>query len=269
MKPATPILFLCAAAAFGQVPPKQDAVVTLANTPTAQTVKQMTTILRTVADVPEVSFDEAHSSFTLRGQANQLGLAEWLLRAMDKPAGWQSSTQEAADPSSREYHSQKGGYPIEDRSPVARIYYLTNTTSKLGMQEILTVARAVGEIQQMAECDSPRLIVFRGTATIVDLGEWITRKLDVPAGGGAFALQNQNPGANLLKLPGTSDGTEDIVRVLYLDPAMSQKGIGDLSRKIRATLAIRTIFWKTSPPAIVVRGSSALLAQAQQIVNSQ
>ncbi|MGD1073228.1 MAG: hypothetical protein ABSB15_24205 [Bryobacteraceae bacterium] len=262
-------LFVCIAAAFGQIPPTQDAVIALANTPTAQTVKQMTIILKTIADVPEVSFDEAHSSFTLRGWASQLGLAEWLLRAMDKPAGWQPPTQESADHSSREYHLPKASFPFMDRNPVARVYYLTNTTTPLGVEEILQGLRVVGDIQQVYKCDEARLIAFRGTAANVDVGEWIIRKLDVPTGGEAFARQKENPDAGILKLPNDPAGHEDIVRVFYLEPALTQKEIYRVLAKIRTATNTRSIFQMSSPPAIVFRGTSAQLAQARQMIDAQ
>jgi hypothetical protein len=255
MKLAT--LVLCTSAAFGQLPPKQDATIALAYTPTPQSVKQMTTIVKTLAHIQDVSFDETHSSFTLRGPANLLGLSEWLLHAMDKPVGWQPTLQESDNPSSREYHQKTGGYSIDDKTPVTRVYYLKNTTTPLGVQEILTTLRVVGNIPEVFACDGPGMMAFRGTATGVDLEEWMIRKLDVPAGG------RENSADNVFKL-----SSEDIVRVFYLDPATSPKGISDLARNIRETTKTRNIFWKTSPPTITVRGNSALLAQAQQIIET-
>lgn len=230
-------LFLCATAAFGQRPLDQNAAVVLANRPTAQTTQEMLTTVRAVADVTDVSFDEAQLTFTLRGPANLLGLAEWLLRAMDKPAGWQPTTGESETVALREYHLPKGAFPDPraEWGPVARIYYLTNTTSRQqGIQEILTVLRAVGEIQKVFNCSAPRIIAFRGPATDVDLGEWLLRKLDVPAGGEAFAHQKENSDDNTLKLPGTRTGSEDIVRVFHLSHAATPKEMNALFAKIQA-----------------------------------
>lgn len=263
-------LFLCAAAGFGQRPLDQNAAVVLANRPTAQTAQEMLTTVRAVADVTDVSFDEARLTFTLRGQANLLGLAEWLLRAMDKPAGWQATAGESESVALREYHLPKGPFPDPraEWGPVARICYLTNTTAPQGMQETLTVLRAVGEIQKVFNCTAPHIIAFRGTATDVDLGEWLLRKLDVSAGDGTFARQKGNADADMLKLPGTPAGIEDIVRVFYLSHAATRKEMNALFAKIQAATETRRSFWKTSPPTIVVRGTSAQLAQAQQIIDS-
>ena len=255
MKLAT--LVLCTAAAFGQLPPKQDATIALAYTPTPQSVRQMTTILKTLAHVLDVSFDATHSSFTLRGPANSLDLSEWLLHAMDKPAGWQPTMQESDNPSSREYHLKDGGYySIDDKTPVARVYYLKNTTTPGGVQEILTTLRVVGNIFEVFSYDGLRMLAFRGTATGVDLEEWMIRKLDVTA------ASEGNPDENVFKL-----SAEDLVRVFYLDPATSVKDLFDITMKIRTTPKVK-VFQKTSPPTITVRGNSALLAQAAQIIET-
>jgi hypothetical protein len=156
-----------------------------------------------------------------------------------------------------------------DRHPVARVYYLTNATTPLGIQEILSGLRAVGDIQQVYNCDEARLIAFRGTAAEVDLGEWIMRKLDLPDGGAAFARQKENPDADMLKLPGTPAGHEDLVRVFYLEPTLTQKEIYQVLAKIQTATNTRSTFQKSSPPAIVFRGTSVQLAQAQQIVDSR
>jgi hypothetical protein len=228
----------------------------------------MTTIVKLVGHILDVTWDETHSSFTLRGPANSLSLSEWLLHAMDKPAGWQPTMQESENPSSREYHLQKGNYPMDDRTPVARVYYLRNAPA-LSSIEILTTVRAVGEIQEVADYDGLRMMVFRGTATAVDLGEWMIRKLDVPAGGEAFAHQNESTDGNVFKLPGTQpDGTEDMIRVFYLDPAIGTQAFNDITGKIRATSKTLKVFGTTSPPTITVRGNSALLAQARQIIEA-
>jgi len=147
-------LFLYAAAAFGQKPLDQQAVVVLANTPTALTVKQMTTVLRTVADVPDVSFDEAHSSFALRGWASQLGLAEWLLHAMDK---LRVATLSAGirRPSSREYHLQKRASRLwtDTRSPAFTTSPMQQPAGHTGDP---LGPPAVGDIQQVYNCDEAR-----------------------------------------------------------------------------------------------------------------
>jgi hypothetical protein len=111
---------------------------------------------------------EAHSSFTLKSQANQLGLAEWLLRAMDKPAGWKPNADEAENLAARQYLMQPGS-DIEDRWPITRIHYL-NASNNLDVVEILTVVRVVAEIQRIFRFDPAGMMIFRDVARGADLG---------------------------------------------------------------------------------------------------
>src|SRR6266849_1515752 len=114
-----------------------DRVVHLTTTPTPRDFQEMATALRTVAQIRDLTVDSEHNSFILHGTPSDLAMAEWLVRMMDKPANWQPSEQEAWNPSTREYRLSAG------RVPVVRVYYLINTTSTLGLQEIITVLRTV------------------------------------------------------------------------------------------------------------------------------
>jgi hypothetical protein len=263
------IFALCAFTAFAQRVPNQEAVVVLANVPTAAALKQMTTVVKTAADVLNVSFDEAHSSFALKSPANQLGLAEWLLHAMDKPAGWKPTADEAGNLSARQYVLQPGGDRLEDRWPITRIHYL-NTSNALDVVEIVTVTRVVAEIQRVFQFDAAGMIVFRDTATRADLGDWLIGKLDVPADGKALAEQQNNPQAEIFTIANGSGGSaDDLLRVFYLDPVLKPADIQARTKSIRETTKTLRVFQKTSPPTIVVRGSSTLLAQAQQIIEGR
>ncbi len=236
------VFWLCATTVFAQLPPKESVTVALAKTPTADTVKEMTTLLRTVAHVMDLSYDEAHNSFSLIGSENQLGLAAWLLHAAQNP------------PSSNEYVMQPD-LPIDNRELVTRVHYLQRA-DRLSYQEILTISRTVGEIRLVFGVSQPPMIAFRGSASQAELGDWLATNLDVPAG----------TGYNTFTLPPHADGTEDIVRIFFLNPGMNLHAILDLREKIRAATNAKRIFNKTSPPAIVIRGTSSVLSQAQQMI---
>jgi hypothetical protein len=264
-------LTLTVGTAFSQsarvtLPAKQDATVVLANPISSQSVEQLTRLLKSEAHV-EVAFDADHSTFTLRGDASNLGLSEWLLHQIDKPEGWQPTGQEAANPSLRAYLSAPNGLPPDDKVPVTHIYYLKSSTG-LAEQEILTIARVVGGFPLVSVIDKPRIMVFRGNQVSVDLLEWMIQKLDVPADGASAALQNQNPQSGVYALPSTADGSEDLVRVFYLSPSTTPKDLSSITTSIRDAAKTKNVFPKTSPPAIAIRGTPALIAQAQQIINS-
>jgi len=267
------ILFLALALTAGtaytqRLPPKQEvSTVVLANAPVAErVVTQMTQLLIIVAHV-DASFDSAHSTFTLRGGAGNLGLAEWLLHQVDRPTGWQPSDQEAANLSSRSYLSAPGGTRIDDNERITHVYYLKSTTS-LAKQEILTIARIVGLIPQVVDVDTPSILVFRGNTVAVDLLEWMLARLDSPTEDHALASQSRNSQSVVYPLPVTADGREEAVRIFYLSGSPSTQTLSTMNR-IRDVTNSRNIFAKTAPPpAIVIRAAPAVLAQAQQIIDS-
>jgi hypothetical protein len=258
---------ITAGSAFSQrLPPRQDATVVLANALSEQSAKQIIMVLKTEAHV-DVAFDADHSTFTLRGDASNLGLAEWLLHQLDKPEGWQPTGQEAANPSLRTYLSAPNGQFPDDRAPVTHIYYLKSPTP-LAEQEILTIARVVCSFQLIFAIDKPRMLVFRGDKVSVDLLEWMIPKLDVSTDGESRALQSQNPQSGLYTLPSAADGREDFVRVFYLSASTTPKDLSGIAARIRDATNTKNVFSKTSPPVIAIRGNPALIAQAQQIINS-
>jgi len=236
--------FLLSATVFAQLPPKHDLTVTLVNTPTVNTVKQMTTLVKVVGQVMDVSFDETHNAFSLRGFEHQLGLAEWLLHAAEKP------------PDSNEYVMQPD-LRIDDRALVTRVHYL-NDSGRLNIQEILTISRVMG-IRLTEHLDQPAMIAFRGTASEASLGDWLATNLDAPAGAGYKSFT----------VPSQGQGADELVRIFFLDAATSPAKNHDMMNAIRQATGTNAVFNKTSPPAVVIRGTSAMISQAEQIVSHQ
>lgn len=236
-------VLLCAAAAFAELPPKQTVTVALTTTPTADAAKEITGLVKFVAQLPDASYNEALNSLSLTGRQHQLELATWLVHATEKSAA-------------NDTYAVQPDMPYPDHQPVARVHYL-RSSDPLNTQEIITIARVVGEIQFIHGLSQPPMIAFRGTAAQAELGEWLATNLDVPAGKGQKVFQ----------LPALPNGDEEMVQIIFLDPAIRPAAQRALREKIRLTTNTRTIFDKVSPPAIVIRGNAALLAQVQQLMN--
>jgi hypothetical protein len=111
---------------------------------------------------------------------------------MDKPVGWRPSLQEATNLSALSYHIP-GDYLGDKWRAHVRVYYLTNPANTLDLLEMLTIVRVVGKVLNAVECEGPPMMILSGTQAEVNLGEWIVRKLDVPAGGWAYAHQEVDP----------------------------------------------------------------------------
>src|SRR5437773_1197199 len=252
------IAVLLAKTVSAQAPVTESAerVVHLTTTPTRRDFQEMATALRTVAQIRDLTVDSGHNSFVLHGTPSDLAMAEWLVHMMDKPAGWQPSDQETWNPATREFRVPVGP------EPVARVYYLINTTSAQGLQEIITVIRTVAEIQKIFSFTPARVLAFRGSADEVELADWLARKMDlsVTAQGHASAQGveglRQESAADLYRLPVPQrDGSEDLVRVFYLSPTVSLPGISEMINAMHKRGGIQKVFCHTAPPALAVRGN--------------
>src|SRR5713101_1577815 len=182
---AIAVLLVRTGSAQAPVAESAERVVHLITTPRSRDFQEMATALRTVAQIRDLTVDSEHNSFILNGTPGDLAMAEWLVHMMDKPSNWQPSEQEVWNPSTREYRLSAG------RVPVARVYYLINTTSTLGLQEIITVLRTVADIQEIFSYTPARVLAFRGSADEVELSDWLIRKLDLPVTAHARAQERE------------------------------------------------------------------------------
>jgi hypothetical protein len=109
--------------------------VNLVNPLDATGLKEMTIVLKTVADLGVAAVEPGRVS--IEGTAEKMAAAEWLVHQLDRPMGWEPSQQERENPSTREYQGQ------------IRIYFLANTPTPQGMQETLTILRTVLDTQRI------------------------------------------------------------------------------------------------------------------------
>ena len=264
------IFALCTFTAFAQRVPSQEAVVVPGQCSDGRRAsKQMTTVVKGTADIPNLSFDEAHSSFALKSPANQLGLAEWLLRAMDKPAGWKPSAEEAENLSTRQYRLQPGSMiDWKTEWPITRIHYL-HTSNNLDVRtgDSDGVAGGGGDPKNLS-IRSGRHGRVPGNRSTRRSGGLVDRQV-----GTSRRMARRSPNNRAIRQAeiftianGNGGSADDLVRVFYLDSALKPADIQARTKNIRETTKTLRVFQKTSPPTIVVRGSSALLAQAQQII---
>ena len=54
---------------------------------TPQSLQEAATIVRTVADIPQVSIDASSATLTFHGPADKVAAGEWMLGELDQPGG--------------------------------------------------------------------------------------------------------------------------------------------------------------------------------------
>ncbi len=130
---------------------------------TQQTLQEAATILRTVADLPQVSIDASLATITFHGPGDKVAMAEWMLGELDRSGG---------ETAVHEYKMAAG--------EVVRVNFLTNVPNGQAMQEVLTVARTVADLQKIFNYTARQAIVLRGTDGDIAFAEWILDQLNLP-----------------------------------------------------------------------------------------
>jgi hypothetical protein len=234
--------------------PTESTVVRLTNAPTGKALNEVAALLRTLTGSPYLSSNVAQSTIAITGTPEQLALAEWLSKAIDKPAGWRPSDSEYGDPTAREYKLPSG--PDE----LARVFYLRDTATSRAEGEILTILRTVLDVQKLFVRSEPKMIAYRADPSMAKPIEWLLSKLDTESGDPSHT-------SDTFKLPTPArDGSDDVVQVFYLKPPVTMNEFSGLITALRTKVEIQKTFGIFFPPVLVVRGSPAQLSESGQLI---
>ena len=141
-----------------------DRVFRLKNAATALGAQQIAGTMRIVAQIQNISMDNAAATLTMKGTPDQMALADWLFPKLD-----------VAEPSNlgpQEYRVQRSS------DDVVMVFELAHTTTNTGIQEIITTLRTVAEIQKVFLVTAPRIIALRGDASQIALARFLVFELD-------------------------------------------------------------------------------------------
>jgi hypothetical protein len=235
MKKLLAVAFI-AAMAYGQ-----DGVFHFTSPQTKQGLQEAATIVRTVADVPQLSIDETQSTLTMHAAPAQLAIAQWILSQLDTP-GNESAVLEYKSPAADD---------------VVRVNFLANVTEPRPMQELLTVLRTVADIAKVFNYNSRHALVLRAKSADMAFAEWIIDQLNLPA--------NQKLDASPRVYPGVT-AFNQVARVNYLDNISSQQGMMEMLTVLRMVGEIAKVFNYTSLHAMVLRAPDSDVARAEWMI---
>jgi hypothetical protein len=214
---------------------------------TQRTLQEIATDVRSTADIRRLFTYNAPSVMTVRGDASQIALAEWLVNQLDQPAN-----QAARSTASYDYRSSG---TVED---VVRVFYLAHTGTPVGLQEMATNVRSIGDIRRLFTYNESSALIVRGTAAQIALAEWLVNELDRPA--------NQPPGTPSPHEYHLSGTVEDVVRVFFLAHAESPQRLQQIATEVRSTAEIRRVFIYNAARALTLRGTAAQIAWAERLI---
>ena len=207
---------------------------------TAQSMQEAATILRTVAQIPQVSIDASNASLTFNGPADGVNLAAWILPQIDRTAG-DNTIHESPLPNGE----------------VARVNFVPNAATPQQMQEILTILRTVADVQRIFNFTPNRALVFRGPEWQISFTGWIVEQLGQTPDSTPRQFTVGGP-----DVKGTGHGA----RVNFLTNATAPQQTQQVLTVLRTVGDIAKVFNYTSAHALVLRAAGTDLERAEWLI---
>ncbi|HTS64759.1 MAG TPA: hypothetical protein VMH28_22200 [Candidatus Acidoferrales bacterium] len=143
-------------------------VIFLANTANPQALQEIINATRSVSDVQRVFPYNSLKALSLRGSAEQIALADWVIRELDKPA----SQAPDADPHEYQVPAAVAG------GAVARVFYLSSIQAPYLLQEVVNAVRSEANVQRAYPVHQLNAITVRGSNDQIARAEQIIRARD-------------------------------------------------------------------------------------------
>lgn len=210
---------------------------------TAQQVQEVVNGIRSIAEVQRCVFLNRPGAIAVRGNSEQVALAEWIVSDLDR------SMAGKRPEGKREYNYPDTAmtYP-ERRSTAVRIYYPASVSTPLDMQETINGLRSVAEVQRVVAFTTSGAIVTRSSNEQAALTDWLVKELD--KGASAAGPSDYR----------WSGGT---VRSAWLAKSAD---LPATVAKVRQTTGMQRVVGLQRQRAIVMRGTPEQLAAAEPLL---
>jgi len=239
------LLILAAAAAAAQTSSEAkpvDRTFRFQHTDTAQNFNEAVLMIRTITAIPRVTIDETEKTLEMRGDAEELGVAEWLFHELDQPV--------TAERSKAVHEYETGG----NGENVVRLFYVQNTPEVRMFQEIVTLVRTTADIRRVYTYNAPRATVMRGNADQIALAAWLVESIETGKMGEYHMAANSDPRG------------DTVVRMFHIAHAESIQNFQEIATAIRTIADIRRVFTYNEPRIFVTRGTAEQKPLAEWLV---
>jgi type II secretory pathway component GspD/PulD (secretin) len=143
----------------------------LANVETSQDLQEITNAIRVIADVRKIVPYVVQGAVIMRGAADQMAMAEWLVNELDQPAGGNSAlSQDAAG------HE----FQVPDSDQIVHVFHFADSTTAQQFVDIAAQARRTQKLEQVYICYSQRALSVRGTLDQIALTEQLIQEMMKP-----------------------------------------------------------------------------------------
>ncbi len=220
----------------------RDRTLYLTHTPTIQQFQEVATVIRTIANIQQISTDNDQKSVTVHATDGQIAMAEWLFNELDSPAAQPSVPHEYRVPGSTD--------------DVVRVFYVTTAPTVQDFQMISTLVRTISGIVRVFTYNGRKALVIRGTDVQMGLAEWLLQELEP---------KSSPSSAEYRVVPGDLPHDENVVRVLYFTHTGSVQDFQKAATQIRTATNITRVFTYNTGRALAVRGTSEKVALADRL----
>ena len=207
----------------------------------AQQAQEAINGIRSIAEVQRCVALSGPGAIVIRGNPEQVALAEWIVGELDR------SMSGARPTGARQYNYPDSALQIvERRTTAVRIYYPAAASTPVDIQEMINGIRAIAEAQRVVGFTATGAIIARSSTEQAELMDWLVKELDR---GGAAPRDYRWAGATVrvASLPKTADLAATVVKVRQ---ASGMQRVVGLSRQ----------------RAIVMRGTPDQLATADPLL---
>jgi hypothetical protein len=143
----------------------------------------------------------------------------------------------------------------------SHVFRLTQNETTHDLEEIVTLVRGTGDIQQVSFDDTNGTVTVAGTAGQVAMAGWMVHQLDLPANGQVSGVHEYRPPA------AGNAGSDDVVRIFYLGNASTPQELQEVATTLRSVADIPRLFVYNALKAVAVRGTGQQISLAAWMVD--
>jgi hypothetical protein len=143
----------------------------------------------------------------------------------------------------------------------SRTFQLTQDENQQQLEEMATILRATGDIQQVSIDDLKRTVAVEGTPGQISMADWLVHQMDLPANGPFSGIHEYRPPA------GSPGGSNDVVRVFYLTHTSTAQEVQEIATTVRSVADIRRMLVYNALNAVAVRGTNQQISLAAWLVD--
>ena len=211
-------------------------------------ITAMVTMIRTVADLQDITPDPDHQAITARGPVDKLVAADWVFQQLDHPP---------APGPSPEYK-----IPGSHGEETVRVFRVSPTATNAELTALTTAIRTVADLQRLFPYQSRQAIIGRGAPDKMAAAEWLVRQLLPPEGQAPTGDSPTHP-SFLTDNP----SPRDVIQVLRMDPKTTTRELTETVTAIRTVADLQRLFPFDSEKAIVASGDPDKIAVAGWLVH--